>query len=79
MKEHDAVETAFKNGYEKGKTETAREIFEEIEKEIANLEYRANTPRKTVRVDELKAQMDWLLHEVVPSVIDELKKKYTGG
>ena len=32
MKEHDAVETAFKNGYEKGKTETAREIFAEIER-----------------------------------------------
>ena len=35
MKEHDAVETAFKNGYEKGKTETAREIFEEFKEYIS--------------------------------------------
>jgi hypothetical protein len=59
--------------------EVAREIFEEIEKAISNLEYRANTPRKTVRVEELKAQVDWVLHEVVPKTIAELKKKYTGG
>jgi hypothetical protein len=59
--------------------EVAREIFEEIEKEISNLEYRANTPRKTVRVEELKAQVDWVLHEVVPKTIAELKKKYIGG
>lgn len=32
MNEHDATEIAFKNGYEKA----AREIFEEIEREIKN-------------------------------------------
>jgi hypothetical protein len=63
---------------DKVKTEVAREIFEEIEKAISNLEYRANTPRKTVRVEELKAQVDWVLHEVVPKTIAELKKKYKG-
>ena len=55
----------------------AREIFEEIEKRIADLEYRANTPRKTVKVEELKEQVNWILHEVVPSTVAELKKKYT--
>lgn len=30
MKEHDVTEQAFKNGYEKGKQEVAREIFEEL-------------------------------------------------
>lgn len=60
------------------KSEITREIFEEIEKAISNLEYRANTPRKTVRVEELKAQVDWVLHEVVPKTIAELKKKYIG-
>ena len=61
----------------KAKTEVAREIFEEIEKSIANLEYRANTPRKTVKVEELKAQCDWILHEVVTKTLATLKKKYT--
>ena len=28
---HDATEMAYKNGYENGKAEVAREIFEEIE------------------------------------------------
>ena len=55
----------------------AKENLEEIEKEIADLEYQAKTPRKTVKVEELKAQMNWLLHEVMPQVIAELKKKYT--
>ena len=52
------------------------DIFEEIESKIATLEYRANTPRKTVKVEELKAQVNWVLHEVVPNTIAELKKKY---
>jgi hypothetical protein len=30
MNEYDATELAFKNGYEKGKQEVAREIFAEI-------------------------------------------------
>ena len=63
-------------GYHKA-SEVAREIFEEIENSIANLEYRANTPRKTVKVEELKAQCDWILHEVLPKTLAELKKKYT--
>ena len=29
---HDATEEAYKNGYEKGKKEVAREIFEELGK-----------------------------------------------
>jgi hypothetical protein len=32
MKEYEATEIAYKNGYEKGKADGAREIFEEIEK-----------------------------------------------
>jgi hypothetical protein len=52
-------------------------IFEEIEKSIANLEYKVNTPRKTVKVEELKAQVNWILHDVVPNTIAEFRKKYT--
>lgn len=62
-------------GYRKA-SEVAREIFAEIEKRISTLEYQANTPRKTVKTEELKAQVNWILHEVVPQTIAELKKKY---
>ena len=63
-------------GYRKS-SEVAEEIFAEIEKRIASLEYQANTQRKTISVEELKAQVNWILHEVVPQTLAELKKKYT--
>ena len=55
----------------------AREIFEEIEKLISSTEYTPKTRRKTIEVEELKEQVDWVLHEGVPQLIAELKKKYT--
>lgn len=61
------------------KVEVAREIFAEIEGEINNLEYRVKTPRKTVKIEELKAQVNWVLHDVVPQTLAKLKKKYTGA
>ena len=69
------AERLYNAGYRKAEDVT-RGIFEEIEKSIASLEYRANTPRKTVKVEELKAQVNWVLHEVVPQTIAELKKKF---
>lgn len=36
MKEYDAIELAFKNGYEKGKTEGAKEIFSELDEALAH-------------------------------------------
>lgn len=60
------------------KKEVVREIFGEIEKSIVDLEYQAKTPRKTVKVEELKAQCDWILHEVIPKSLAELKKKHIG-
>lgn len=77
MNIHDATEAAYKNGYAKGKADAVREIFEEIDKKIASMEYNANTPRKTVKVEELKEQVDWVLHTVIPQTLAELKKKYT--
>lgn len=59
------------------RSEVAREIFEEIEANINALEYNAKTPRKTVSVDELKAQMDWVLREVIPGTLAKIKQKYT--
>ena len=71
----ETINTLHRKGYRKA-SDVAREIFEEIESKIATLEYKAKTPRKTVKVEELKAQVNWILHEVVPSTIAELKKKY---
>ena len=65
--------------FEKAKVEVAREIFEEIEEQLSNLEYQIKSPRKTVKMEELKDQADWILHEVVPKTIAELKKKYTAS
>ena len=62
-------------GYRKA-SDVAKEIFEEIEKALSSMKYNANTPRKTVTVEELKEQVDWVLHEVVPNRIAEIKKKY---
>ena len=59
------------------RAEVAREIFEEIEKKISSMKYNAKTTRKTVKIEELKEQVDWVLHEVVPQTLAELKKKYT--
>ena len=70
------AEVLYNAGYRKS-TDVAEEIFAEIEERIATLEYQANTPRKTVKTEELRAQVNWVLHEVVPITIAELKKKYT--
>lgn len=63
MNEYDACEAAYKNGYEKGKREVAREIFEEIEKCMAH-DYIS-----TIGVYNGALELR----------IAELKKKYTGG
>ena len=74
----DAKETA-KNmrakGYRKA-SDVINEFSEELIKRFNDLEYNANTPRKTVKVDELRAQMDWILHEVVIETIKEFAEKY---
>ena len=72
LNRYQTVKNLSKMGYRK-----APEIFEEIEERISALEYQANSPRKIVKFEELKAQVNWVLHEVVPQTIAELKKKYT--
>ena len=61
---------------EQMRADVAEEIFAEIEKSIADIEYRQYTPNP-VTVEDLKNQANWLLHEVVPKTLAELKKKYT--
>ena len=62
-------------GYRKT-SDVVKEVFEKIEKHIASMQYNANTPRKTIKVEELKEQVDWVLHKVVPNMLAELKNEY---
>lgn len=58
------------------RAEIAEEIFAEIEEAINNLEYTAKSPTKTVILEKMTEVVNWVLHEVVPNRIAELKKKY---
>ena len=62
---HDLTEIAYNNGYEKGKADSAREIFEEIEKyvEVALMNGHIETPILCIG----------------HGTFAELKKKYKGG
>jgi hypothetical protein len=71
MKQYDATEQAYKNGYKQG----VKDFAEMAKESFANLEYRANTHRKTVKVEELREQIDWVLHVVVPQTIDQVAKE----
>ena len=76
----DELEDELASTYDKrenARAEVAREIFEEIEKAICNLEYKAKSKRKTVHLDEMTEVVNWVLHEIIPKRIAELKKKYT--
>ena len=57
-------------------SEVINEFSEELIKRFNDLEYKANTPRKTIKVGELRAQMDWILHEVAVNTIKEFAEKY---
>lgn len=62
-------------GYRKA-SDVIKAFSEELIERFNDLEYNANTPRKTVKVDELRAQMDWILHEVAVNTIKEFAEKY---
>ena len=82
MNEYDATEQAYLNGYAKGREDAAREICEEIEREINDAfqsnykalplieESEALWNRVNGKIDALRG-IGWF--------IDELKKKYTEG
>lgn len=53
-----------------------KRIFDEIDQALSNMKYNAVTPRKTVKVEELVEQVNWVLHEVVPGRIAEIREKY---
>lgn len=39
---------------------------------------KAKTDRKTVKIEELKEQMDWLLHTVAIETVENLLKEMVG-
>ena len=60
------------------KAEAYKEFAEKVKESFLNLQYNAKTDRKTVKVEELKEQMDWVLHTVTIETIDNLLKEMVG-
>ena len=60
------------------KTEAIKEFAERLKERFLNLEYRANTTRKTLPIAFVKDQSDWMLHEVSIETIDNLVKEMVG-
>lgn len=61
-----------------GKTEAIKEFAEKAKETFLNLQYNAKTDRKTVKIEELKEQMDWLLHKVAIEMLENLLKEMVG-
>ncbi len=59
------------------RAEAIKEFAERLKKDFYDLEFNANTERKTVRVSELRDQMDWVLHTVSIEIINDLVKEMT--
>ncbi len=60
------------------KAEAYKEFAEKAKEEFLNLRYNAKTDRKTVKIEELKEQMDWLLHKVAIETVENLLKEMVG-
>ena len=61
------------------RAEAIKEFAEKLKESISNMEYRANVQRKTVSVETLYTQVNWVFHEIVPKTIDSLVKEKTEG
>nr|DAV14554.1 MAG TPA: hypothetical protein [Caudoviricetes sp.] len=60
------------------KAEAYKEFAERLKEQFLNLQYNAKTNRKTVKIEELKEQMNWLLHTVAIETLDNLLKEMVG-
>lgn len=60
------------------KSEAYKEFAEKAKENFLNLQYNAKTDRKTVKIEELKEQMDWLLHKVAIEMLENLLKEMVG-
>lgn len=60
------------------KAEAYKTFAEKLKEEFLNLQYNAKTDRKTVKIEELKEQMDWLIHKVAIETVENLLKEMIG-
>jgi flagellar hook-basal body complex protein FliE len=58
----------------KDRDNAIKDFAEKLKKKIHNLEYTTNLNRKTVPVEALMDQGNWILHDVVINVIDAMLK-----
>ena len=58
--------------------EAIKEFAEKAKENFLNLQYNAKTDRKTVKIEELSNQMNWLLHTVAIETVDNLLKEMVG-
>lgn len=80
------ADTAFQDGLNERRDLFAPEIKAEAYKEFAekakenfqNLEYSADTDRKTVKVEEMKEQINWVLHSVAAETLDNILEELVG-
>lgn len=56
-------------------TKQLKQFAERLKESLNDMEYRAKTGRKTLRIEEVYEQMNWILHKVVQSKIDEVAKE----
>ena len=60
------------------RNEIIDKFVEKLISRFDSLEYNANTKRKTIKIDELKDQVDWILHDVAIETIRNLAKELKG-
>lgn len=70
--------TVLSNEILEAKEEAYKEFAEKLNEQFLNLQYNAKTTRKTVKIEELKEQMDWILHTVAIETIDNILKEMLG-
>ena len=71
-------ETLQKNLPKVIRAEAIKEFAERSKEKFSELEYRTKTKRKTVSVNYLDSEMNWVLHDVSNQVIDNLVKEMIG-
>ena len=60
------------------KAEAYKEFAERLKERFDALEWKADTTRKTLPIDFVKEQMEWILKEVSVETIDNLLKEMVG-
>lgn len=55
--------------------QAVKEVIGKVKDCLNVMEYLAKTERKTLQIEEVCELMDWVLHKVVPSTIDEIAKE----